>query len=129
MAERKIPSVSANPETQPFWDAAREGKFIVRACTACGRTHWYPRAICPHCHSDKTEWRPASGKGEVYSYSIMRHAPEPYVIAYVRLDEGATMMTNIVDCDFDKVRIGTKVKLVFKPTENDGPPVPMFTPA
>ncbi len=129
MAERKIPSVPGNVETQAFWDAAREGKFLIRTCTACGKAHWYPRAICPHCHSEKTEWREGSGKGEIYSYSVMRRAPEPYAIAYVRLDEGTTMMTNLVDCDFDALKIGMKVKLVFKPTEGDGAPVPMFTPA
>jgi uncharacterized OB-fold protein len=58
----------------------------------------------------------------------MRRAPEPYAIAYVRLEEGATMLTNIVDCDFNALKVGLEVKLVFKPSEG-GPPVPMFTPA
>ena len=56
----------------------------------------------------------ASGSGEVYSYSIMRRAEVPYAIAYVRLSEGATMMTNIVDCDFDEIKVGMPVRLVFK---------------
>jgi len=58
----------------------------------------------------------------------MRRVPAPYAIAYVTLEEGVTMMTNIVDCDLDAIRIGQRVKVVFKPTES-GPPVPMFTPA
>jgi len=57
----------------------------------------------------------------------MRRLPVPYALAYVTLDEGVTMMTNIVDCDLDAIRIGQRVKVVFKPTEG-GPPVPMFTP-
>ena len=57
----------------------------------------------------------------------MRRAKEPYVIAYVTLAEGPTMMTNIVDCDFDLLRIGQPVAVVFAATE-DGPPVPMFKP-
>jgi uncharacterized protein len=126
--ERKIPFSLSNPETQPFWDAAAEGRFIVRKCTACGRTHWYPRAICPFCFSDKTQWQAASGKGRIYSYSVMRRAPEPYAIAYVTLEEGPTMLTNIVNCDFDSLKVGQNVMLVFKPSE-DRPPVPMFTPA
>jgi uncharacterized OB-fold protein len=126
--ERKIPFSLSNPETQPFWDAAAEGRFIVRKCTACGRTHWYPRAICPFCFSDKTQWQAASGKGRIYSYSVMRRAPEPYAIAYVTLEEGPTMLTNIVNCEFDSLKVGQNVMLVFKPSE-DGPPVPMFTPA
>ncbi len=90
--------------------------------------HWYPRAICPFCASDKIEWRAASGKGTIYTYSVMRRAKEPYAIAYVTLAEGPTMMTNIVDCDFDVLRVGQPVTVVFKDTEN-GPPVPMFKPA
>ncbi|GGG19269.1 DNA-binding protein [Caldovatus sediminis] len=129
MADRKIPAPGVNPETEPFWTAAREGRFLVKGCASCGKNHWYPRAICPFCFSDRTEWRPASGRGVIYSLSVMKRAPEPYVMAYVTLEEGPTMMTNIVDCDFDALKIGQKVKLVFKPTEGDGPPFPMFTPA
>jgi len=58
----------------------------------------------------------------------MRRAPVPYAIAYVTLAEGPTMMTNLVDCDLDAIKIGQAVKLVFKPSEG-GSPVPMFTPA
>jgi uncharacterized OB-fold protein len=126
--QRRIPFSGSNPETQPFWDAAADGRFIVPKCTTCGRIHWYPRAICPFCFSDKTEWQPASGKGRIYSYSVMRRTPEPYTIAYVTLEEGTTMLTNIVDCDFDALKVGQNVKLVFKPSEG-GPPVPMFTRA
>jgi hypothetical protein len=64
----------------------------------------------------------------VYSYSVLRRAPIPYAIAYVTLAEGPTMMTNIVDCDLDAIRIGQAVRVNFKATE-DGPPVPMFSPA
>ena len=128
MVQRKIPFSQANPETQAFWDAARQGRLLVRTCTDCRRPHWYPRAICPHCLSDRTGWTEASGQGEIYSYSVMRRAPEPYAIAYVRLAEGTTMMTNIVQCDFDALKVGQKVKLVFIASE-EGTPVPMFTPA
>ena len=57
----------------------------------------------------------------------MQRAPVPYAVAYVTLAEGPTMLTNIVDCDFETIRIGMKVRLLFKPTEG-GPPLPMFTP-
>jgi uncharacterized protein len=124
--ERVIAAPPVNPETKPFWDAAAEGKLLLKKCAACGEFHYYPRAICPFCFSDRTEWRAASGRGTVYSYSVMRRAPIPYAIAYVALEEGITMLTNIVDCDFDAIRIGRKVSLVFKPSDG-GPPVPMFT--
>jgi uncharacterized protein len=126
-AGRTIAAPPVNPETKPFWDAAAQGNLLIKKCLACGEFHYYPRAICPFCFSDRTEWHPASGRGTIYSFSIMRRAQVPYAIAYVTLDEGVTMMTNIVDCDLDAIRIGHKVSLVFKPSDG-GPPVPMFTP-
>ncbi|MGH7087727.1 MAG: Zn-ribbon domain-containing OB-fold protein [Stellaceae bacterium] len=125
--ERKILAPQPNPETKAFWDAAAAGRFMIGKCDACGATHYYPRALCPFCFSDRTRLEQASGEGAIYTYSVMRRTPVLYAIAYVTLAEGPTMMTNIVDCDLDRVRIGQKVKLVFKPTEG-GPPVPCFTP-
>ncbi|HEY7806566.1 MAG TPA: OB-fold domain-containing protein [Croceibacterium sp.] len=124
---RKITPPAVNPETKPFWDAAREGRFLVPFCAACGKAHWYPRAICPFCAGDKVEWREASGKGTIYTFSVMRRVKEPYAIAHVTLAEGPTMLTNIVNCDFDKLHIGQPVAVVFQETEG-GPPVPMFKP-
>jgi uncharacterized OB-fold protein len=126
--DRKITPPPVNSETQPFWDAAAEGKLLYKHCAACGEPHFYPRPLCPFCFSDKTEWKQASGRGAIYTYSVMRRAPVPYAIAYVTLEEGPTIMTNIVDCDLDQIRIGQAVRLVFKPSDG-GPPVPMFTPA
>lgn len=125
---RTIPAPQATPETQPFWEAATTGALLVKKCASCAQVHHYPRALCPFCFSQATQWLPASGRGTIYSYSVMRRVPVPYAIAYVTLEEGVTMMTNIVDCDLDSIRIGQRVKVVFKPTEG-GPPVPMFTPA
>jgi uncharacterized OB-fold protein len=125
--ERKIPAPQVTPDTRAFWDAAAAGKLMIGKCTACGAVHYYPRAICPFCLSTETRLEQASGEGTIYTYSVMRRAQIPYAIAYVTLAEGPTMMTNIVDCDLDRIRIGQKVLLVFKPTEG-GPPVPMFTP-
>ena len=125
---RIIPTPLVNPETEPFWAAAKDGKFLIKGCTACGRNHWYPRAICPYCFSDKTEWRASQGTGTIYSVSVMKRAPQVYALAYVALDDGPTMMTNIVDCDFDTLAIGDRVKVTFKPAE-DGTPYPQFRPA
>lgn len=129
MSERKIPSPFVNPENKPFWDAAAEGRLLLKRCKDCQQPHYYPRALCPFCFSDNTEWVDAKGTGEIYSYSVMRRgAPVPYALAYVTLDEGVSMLTNLVDCDFDALRIGQRVRVVFKPSE-DGAPVPVFTPA
>jgi hypothetical protein len=76
--------------------------------------------------STRLEWRESKGSGTIYTYSIMHAAKPAYVIAYVTLDEGVSMMTNLVDCDPAKVRIGQKVKVVFKPTEGGGK-LPCFT--
>ena len=125
---RKIPAPKPTPETQAFWDAAAQGRFLIGCCTACGKAHWYPRKTCPFCWSEKTEWVEASGRGTIYSYSVMWRAPEPYVVAYVTLAEGPTMLTNLVDCDFEALAIGQAVRLKFSPSEG-GPPVPTFTAA
>jgi uncharacterized OB-fold protein len=125
---RSIPAPPVSAETKPFWDAAAAGRLLLKRCEACGEPHYYPRAICPFCGSDRTTWLEASGGGAIYSYSVFRRAPVPYAIAYVTLDEGPTMMTNIVDADLDALRIGQRVRVRFTPTEG-GPPVPTFAPA
>lgn len=125
---RTIASPQINPETENFWAAAKDGKLMIGSCKSCGKVHWYPRAICPRCFSDETELKEAKGTGEIYTFSVMKRSKIPYAIAYVTLDEGVKMMTNIVDTDLDALKIGDKVKVVFKDTE-DGPPVPMFTKA
>jgi uncharacterized OB-fold protein len=125
---RKLTPPVITSESKAFFDAARTGRFTIPVCTACGKAHWYPRAICPFCASDKVEWRDASGKGTIYTFSVMRRVKEPYAIAHVTLAEGPTMLTNIVDCDLDKLRIGQAVAVVFQDSEN-GAPVPMFKPA
>lgn len=126
MSERKLPSPPITPESEPFYAAAREGRFLIRRCTPCGRPHWYPRAVCPFC-GGPTEWEAASGRGTIYAFSPMRRLPVPYTIAYVTLDEGPTMMTNLVDCDPDSLAIGGRVRLAFRPAE-DGNQIPCFTP-
>jgi hypothetical protein len=125
---RKIPAPEANPETAAYWQAAASGKLVIRECSHCGKLHHYPRALCPFCFKPATGWREVSGRGKIYAYSVMRRAETPYAIAYVTLEEGVTMLTNLIDCDFDGLRIGQAVKLVFQDSEG-GPPVPMFSPA
>jgi uncharacterized protein len=124
---RKITPPVVTAESKAFFDAAREGRFLIPVCTDCSKAHWYPRAICPFCASNKVAWRTASGKGTIYTFSPMRRVKEPYVIAHVTLAEGPTMLTNIVDCDAGNLAIGQPVTVVFQETEN-GPPVPMFKP-
>ncbi|WP_418319691.1 Zn-ribbon domain-containing OB-fold protein [Piscinibacter sakaiensis] len=126
--EPKYVAPTVYPEMQKYWDATSEAKLLVKHCLDCGEHHHYPRDSCPFCFSPNTEWGNASGHATIYSYSVMRRAAIPYVIAYVTLAEGPTMMSNIVGCDHDKLRIGQPVKLTFRPSEG-GPALPMFTPA
>jgi uncharacterized protein len=125
---RKIAAPFVTAESKPFFEAARQGRFIIPVCSACNKAHWYPRAICPFCASDKVGWRDSPGRGTIYTYSAMRRVKDPYVIAHVTLAEGPTMLTNIVECDPDEVRIGQPVVVMFQESDG-GPPVPMFRPA
>lgn len=129
MSQQRIPAAPGpNVENRPFWDAAQHGRFLIKRCTACGEAHFYPRAICPHCFSDATEWQESRGEGVIYSVSVMRRVPVPYAIAYVELDEGVTVMTNILDADLDALRIGQRVKVAFRDSDG-GARVPVFVPA
>jgi uncharacterized OB-fold protein len=124
--ERVIPAPSQNPETEPYYRAFGEGRFLVPVCKDCGKAHWYPRFFCPWCGGE-TEPKEPKGEGVIYSYSVMRRVERPFALAYVELAEGPCMMTNLVDCDFDALRIGQTVRLVLKPAA-DGTAMPCFTP-
>ncbi len=127
-AQRPIPAPPITPGNARFYEAAREGTLLVGLCRECGAYHFYPRALCPHCMSERTDWVAAKGTGTVYACSTMRRgAPAPYTVAYVTLDEGVSMLTNLVDCNPDEVAIGQHVRVVFEDAE-DGTTVPMFTP-
>ncbi len=125
---RKIPKPMVLPETAAYWKAADEGRLLVKRCTACGEHHHYPRDICPYCLSEATEWITSAGSGKVYSYSTMGEGDSAYTLAFVTLDEGPTLMTNLVDAPPSSWTIGQRVRVVFKPSEG-GPAVPMFAPA
>lgn len=116
------PPPPVNPDTREFWEATLEGRLLFRRCRACGEAIWYPRPICPFCHSTDTVWEQACGRGRIYSFTVVRRgagpwaAESPFVLAYVELEEGPRMMTNIVDCDFAALEIGGEVEVVFHKT-------------
>jgi uncharacterized OB-fold protein len=126
---RPIPAPRPTPETETFWNAAREGRFLIKRCQACGEAHWYPRTICPFCMSDRTVWEESPGEGAIYTFTIMRRSPTgPYAIGYVTLGEGPAVMTNFVGVAAEGLAIGQRVKVRFQETEG-GPPAPVFAPA
>jgi uncharacterized OB-fold protein len=123
--------------TDPFWEAARQGKLSVPKCTNCGTFRLPPYFICYVCQSEGVEWVELTGTGTVYSFTVTRHAfhPDlaavvPYVSAIVELDgtqgEGARLLVNVIDCDPDAIRIGDAVKIIFD--DNDDMPTPRATP-
>ncbi len=129
------PAPPVDPETRPFWDATAEGRLLLQRCSACGRPIWYPRSLCPRCGSADTEWFEATGRATVYSFTVVRRGAsgpyrgaEPYVLAYVELEEGPRMLTNLVDGDVDAIRVGDPVRAVFHPT-GEGPALVRFRPA
>lgn len=131
-ADRPVPLPDA--DSRPYWQAAREGRLLIQRCQDCGKAIFYPRSICPHCMSDRIEWVRASGRGKVYSYTVVRRAPEqfaaetPYVVALVDLDEGVRMTTRVTGCPPEQVRIGMPVQVDFQ-TVSDEVALPVFRPA
>ena len=113
-----------HPETETFFKSGLRSELVLKRCSDCHRFHYYPRAVCPHCLSDRTVWIRATGKGTVYSFNIVRQTPSPgwrdevpYVIAFVDLQEGVRMMTNIVGCDPTEVYVGMPVQATWERVE------------
>ena len=127
------PSPGVTLETQPFWDATREGRLVLPRCDDCDFVIWYPRRFCPACGSRAVSWIDAAGTGTIYTFTIVAKGTGayrdagPYVVAFVELDEGPRLMSNIVDVPPDSVFVGQRVAVVFTPTE-DGTALPRFRP-
>ncbi|HWD55648.1 MAG TPA: Zn-ribbon domain-containing OB-fold protein [Acidimicrobiales bacterium] len=115
-----------------FWDAARDGKIAAQRCSGCGRFRHPPRPMCPWCRSLEFEITDLSGRGEVYSYSILHHPQNPafdypVIAALIDLEEGVRVLSNLVDVEPEDVTIGMLVEVDFRPTLRDGR-VPVFRP-
>jgi hypothetical protein len=122
-------------ESEPFWQAARERRFLIMHCRSCDRPYFYPRRYCPRCWSDETEWREASGRGTVYTYSVVRQNPAPpfrdwcpYAVVIVDLEEGVRVMGNWDRAaDLDAIAVGLPVQVTFE-SMNDEISLPRFRP-
>jgi hypothetical protein len=122
-------------ESRGYWEALARHELYLQRCRACGTLRFYPRALCPGCLADATDWVRASGRGTVYSFTVthQNQAPGfrdalPYVLAIVELAEGVRLMTNVVGCAPDAVRIGMPVEVVFEDVTPDIT-LPKFRPA
>lgn len=121
-----FPDPVINPESKAYWEAAQSGRLMIGRCRSCQAAHHYPRALCPRCFSPEVQLEASSGRGEIYSVSITRRGvPAPYAIAYVKLEEGVTLLTHIVDTAFDAIRIGAPVHVAFRASKG-GQQVPVF---
>jgi uncharacterized OB-fold protein len=123
--------------TQPFWDAAREGRLAAPRCASCGSFRMPPTPFCPHCRSQEIDWVTLSGKGVLYSYTTVARAivPEaadhvPYVAAVIELPDagGVRLVSNMVECEIEQLAIGMPVTVLFDGLP-DGVAVPRFRPA
>jgi uncharacterized protein len=127
------PAPAVNPETAEFWAATSAGRLLLKRCLDCGAVIWYPRVICPECASLRTEWFQAAGRGRIYSYTVnyrgegAYQGQPPFVLAYVELEEGPRMMTNIVGAEPSELGVGLPVQVVFHDT-GQGSALPRFEP-
>jgi uncharacterized OB-fold protein len=126
--KKPLPAVTA--EAKPFWEAAAQQQLVMQRCSDCQAWVWTPRPSCNECGSERLKWTPMSGKGEIYSFTIIRQvvgraaskafdADIPYVVAWVDLDEGPRMITNVVGCSVEDVKLGMKVTVAFEQASPD----------
>jgi 3-hydroxyacyl-CoA dehydrogenase len=114
------------PGDEPFWEATRSGVLQAKHCSACGALHYYPRMHCPFCGSRAVSWRHLSGRGTIYSYSIVERSPRPMAPAIIETEEGLRLNSVVIDADVNALKVGDAVTVRFVPTD-DGQQVPAFT--
>lgn len=121
------------PETQFYWDGAKNGKLLLNSCPSCSKAYFPPRPFCPACGSRDVTVIEASGRGRLYSY-IINHLPAPgyeppFTVAVVMLDEGVKMMSNIVDCPAEPEALTLDMPLEVTFEQRGDIAVPQFKPA
>ena len=133
MTPKPTPPIA--PWTKPYWDAANEHRLLIQYCLACRKHIFYPRRVCPYCFNEEVDWVEASGKGKVYAFTVVHNnAPSafledmPFVIAVVHLEEGVSIMTNIVGCEPESVHSEMPVAVTFEAL-TDQITLPKFKPA
>jgi uncharacterized OB-fold protein len=135
MSDRVVRPMDFVPDEldAPFWEGCKRHVFLVHRCTECGRAYW-PASTCIDHGSSAMEWQPASGRAEVFTYTVVHHAYDPsladklpYAVAVVQLDEGPFFHTDIVGCDPNAVHVGLRVCVTYDAID-DETVVPHFTP-
>jgi uncharacterized OB-fold protein len=133
---------TADPRTAGFFAAARGGELAIPKCDACRALCWYPAPRCPSCGGSSLTWTPLSGRGRLYSWTVVRRAflpafeqMVPFATGLVALDEdpAVRVVSYIVDCDPSTLVAGQPVRATFRPLSFPTVPgrsvtVPMFAP-
>ena len=133
---KPLPQITS--EAKPFWDAAAKQQLVMQRCQDCHAYIWTPRPACFECGSEQLEWTQLSGKGEIYSFTVIRQVVGraasqafekdiPYVIAWIDLEEGPRMISNVIGCPVEDVKIGMKVSVEFE-QQSAEIWLPKFTP-
>lgn len=129
---KPLPHVT--PENREFWEGCKQGLLKIPKCGVCSRLFFPPSARCPYCLSTAVQWTTASGRGIVYTFTVVRRAPSvalqkdvPYVIGSIELAEGVRIPSRVVGCPPEAVKVGMPVTAQFQ-KESDEITVPLFAP-
>jgi hypothetical protein len=118
-----IPAPLSSALSRPFWDGCRRSELLFQRCRN-GHALFVPAPICRECLTHDLEWERSAGTGHVYSWSVVWRAPSPvfqvpYAAAIVAMEEGYSMLANIIGCDHEDVVVGLRVQVEFHPIGND----------
>ena len=114
-----IVEVTTEPELEPYWTAAGEGRLVLARCPVCGATPWMPRPFCSTHPQASVEWVESNGVATIHSWTVVSKGEgafgksTPYVLAYVELAEGPLVLTNVLTLDDEQLSIGQRVSAVF----------------
>ncbi len=134
MTEYARPLPGITPDNQPFWEACRRHELSLPRCRDCGHLR-LPGPICPQCLSMDSDWAPVSGRGKLYTWTVIyqRYHPGfadelPYNVAMIELEEGPKLISSVVGCDNDDLRVGMEVTVIFEDVTGEVT-LPKFKPA
>jgi uncharacterized protein len=120
VTDRAKPRPRITPDSEPFWAALRERKLVLPFCRDCGVPHLPPGPVCPSCFSDRLQWRPASGRGRISTWTVVHKAwfpafagDVPYNVVQVELDEGPRLTANVIGLANDQLKVGMPVTVEF----------------
>ncbi len=131
-SSRPLPHITL--DSQAFWESCKAHELRLQQCSSCGKHRYYPSEACTFCTSLEYEWVPISGKGEIYSWTLLERArgnpfegETPFAIVLVTLDEGPVMMSNLVGFEDAELQIGQRVVVDYEDV-NDAVTLPIFRP-